>query len=151
MADIEELADYQEEDEAYAENYDEKPDVDETNLLDESEKEMMKNRVAEMENELEKLTKMQMQVEQQITTVSDSIDENSIYVGQVDYEATPEELRAHFSPCGTINRITIMVDKATGQAKGFAYVEFVDKESVENALKLDDTPFKGRQLKVCHY
>lgn len=32
--------------------------------------------------------------------------------------------------------------------KRFAYVEFVDKESVENALKLDDTPFKGRQLKV---
>ena len=30
----------------------------------------------------------------------------------------------------------------------FAYVEFVDKESVDNALKLDDTPFKGRQLKV---
>jgi RNA recognition motif-containing protein len=30
----------------------------------------------------------------------------------------------------------------------FAYVEFVDKESVENALKLDDTTFKGRQLKV---
>jgi RNA recognition motif-containing protein len=30
----------------------------------------------------------------------------------------------------------------------FAYVEFVDKESVENALKLDDSTFKGRQLKV---
>jgi polyadenylate-binding protein 2 len=40
------------------------------------------------------------------------------YVGQVDYEATPDELRAHFAPCGTINRITIMVDKLTGQAKG---------------------------------
>ena len=30
----------------------------------------------------------------------------------------------------------------------FAYVEFVEKESVENALKLDDTTFKGRQIKV---
>jgi polyadenylate-binding protein 2 len=40
------------------------------------------------------------------------------YVGQVDYEATPEELRAHFCPCGTINRITIMCDKITGHAKG---------------------------------
>jgi hypothetical protein len=32
----------------------------------------------------------------------------------------------------------------------FAYIEFVEKESVENALKLDDTPFKGRQLKVIY-
>ena len=40
------------------------------------------------------------------------------YVGQVEYEATPEELRAHFAGCGTINRITIMCDKFTGQSKG---------------------------------
>ena len=31
----------------------------------------------------------------------------------------------------------------------FAYIEFVDKDSVENALKLDESLFKGRQLKVC--
>ncbi|RYH29778.1 hypothetical protein EON65_07325 [archaeon] len=40
------------------------------------------------------------------------------YVGQVDYQATPEELQAHFAPCGTINRVTIICDKITGQAKG---------------------------------
>ena len=40
------------------------------------------------------------------------------YVGQVDYEATPEELRAHFAGCGTINRITILCDKFTGHPKG---------------------------------
>ena len=59
-----------------------------------------------------------------------------------------DDLRAHFAPCGTINRITIKTDKHTGYPKGFGYIEFVDKESVENALKMDDTPFKGRQLKV---
>ena len=40
------------------------------------------------------------------------------YVGQVDYEATPEELRAHFAACGTINRVTILCDKFTGHPKG---------------------------------
>ena len=41
------------------------------------------------------------------------------YVGQVDYEATAEELRAHFASCGTINRVTIICDKVTGLAKGY--------------------------------
>lgn len=48
----------------------------------------------------------------------------SIYVGQVDYSATPEELVSHFGACGTIERVTIMCDKFTGQPKGFAYLEF---------------------------
>jgi hypothetical protein len=42
----------------------------------------------------------------------------SIYVGQVDYSATPEELVAHFKACGTVERVTIMCDKFTGQPKG---------------------------------
>lgn len=48
----------------------------------------------------------------------------SIYVGQVDYSATPEELLAHFEPCGIVERVTICCDKFTGQPKGFAYLEF---------------------------
>ena len=44
----------------------------------------------------------------------------SVYVGQVDYSATPEELLAHFEPCGTVERVTIVCDKFTGKPKGFA-------------------------------
>ena len=80
----------------------------------------------EMEEELDRLNKMQQQVERQISSASDSIDEKSIYVGQVDYEATPEELRAHFAPCGTINRITIMCDKVTGHPKGLVWLLQID-------------------------
>ena len=49
---------------------------------------------------------------------------HSIYVGQVDYSSTPEELLAHFESCGTVERVTIVCDKFTGKPKGFAYLEF---------------------------
>lgn len=45
-------------------------------------------------------------------------DNLSIYVGQVDYSTTPEELLAHFQPCGTVERVTIVCDKMTGKPKG---------------------------------
>eukprot|EP00571_Detonula_confervacea_P005136 CAMPEP_0172327950 /NCGR_PEP_ID=MMETSP1058-20130122/60097_1 /TAXON_ID=83371 /ORGANISM="Detonula confervacea, Strain CCMP 353" /LENGTH=140 /DNA_ID=CAMNT_0013045043 /DNA_START=43 /DNA_END=465 /DNA_ORIENTATION=- len=51
-------------------------------------------------------------------------DGHSIYVGQVDYSSTPEELLAHFESCGTVERVTIVCDKFTGRPKGFAYLEF---------------------------
>ncbi|CAN0469343.1 unnamed protein product, partial [Hapterophycus canaliculatus] len=70
------------------------------------------------------------------------------YVGQVDYDATPDELQSHFEACGTINRVTILCDKFSGRPKGYAYIEFADKDGSENALALDNSPFKGRNLKV---
>jgi polyadenylate-binding protein 2 len=75
-------------------------------------------------------------------------DLRSIYVGNVDYSATAQELEAHFHGCGSINRVTILCDKFSGHPKGFAYVEFGDKDSVQTAQALDDSLFKGRQIKV---
>merc|ERR1712032_657895 len=49
---------------------------------------------------------------------------------------------------GGINRITIMVCKYTGQPKGFAYIEFAEESTVANAQLLNDSLFRGRQLKV---
>jgi polyadenylate-binding protein 2 len=46
------------------------------------------------------------------------IEACSVYVGQVDYSTTPDELVAHFGPCGTIERVTIVCDKFTGKPKG---------------------------------
>lgn len=115
---------------------------------EEETEEDMARRISEFEDELTALNKESSNIDQKMTALSGSMDEHSVYIGQVDYSATIEEIRAHFSACGTINRITIMTDKHTGQPKGFAYVEFVEKEGVDNALKLDDTTLKGRQLKV---
>eukprot|EP00123_Amoebidium_parasiticum_P001630 comp12776_c0_seq1/m.7906 comp12776_c0_seq1/g.7906 ORF comp12776_c0_seq1/g.7906 comp12776_c0_seq1/m.7906 type:complete len:219 (-) comp12776_c0_seq1:82-738(-) len=120
---------------------------------DDPELEAMKRRVKEMEEEARKLQEMQNQVEKQMAGVMPSeskeeVDARSVYVGNVDYGTTPEELQAHFMSCGTINRVTILCDPYTGHPKGFAYVEFADKNSVENSLALDESVFKGRQLKV---
>ncbi|KHN06563.1 Polyadenylate-binding protein 2 [Glycine soja] len=65
----------------------------------------------------------------------------------VDYACTPEEVQQHFQSCGTVNRVTILTDKF-GQPKGFAYVEFVEAEAVQEALLLNESELHGRQLKV---
>ncbi|XP_076617285.1 polyadenylate-binding protein 2 isoform X3 [Chaetodon auriga] len=126
-----------------------------------TELEAIKARVREMEEEAEKLKELQNEVEKQMNLspppvgpVIMSIEEKmeadgrSIYVGNVDYGATAEELEAHFHGCGSVNRVTILCDKYTGHPKGFAYIEFADKESVRTAMALDESLFRGRQIKV---
>lgn len=131
--------------------------------IEDPELEAIKARVREMEEEAEKLKELQNEVEKQmnmspppgnagpvIMSVEEKMeaDARSIYVGNVDYGATAEELEAHFHGCGSVNRVTILCDKFTGHPKGFAYIEFSDKESVRTSMALDDSLFRGRQIKV---
>ena len=53
-----------------------------------------------------------------------------------------------FADCGEINAITIPVDKYSGQAKGFAYLEFADKSSVVAALEKNSVLLRDRPIKV---
>lgn len=77
------------------------------------------------------------------------IDSRSIYVGNVDYGASPAELQQHFASAGMVHRVTILTNKFTGQPKGFAYLEFVDVDSVNKAVAtLDGSVFRDRELKV---
>lgn len=69
---------------------------------------------------------------------------------QVDYGATAEELEQHFHGCGSINRVTILCNKFDGHPKGFAYIEFAERESVQTAMAMDESLFRGRQIKVCN-
>ncbi|KAM0454667.1 hypothetical protein ACHAPV_005582 [Trichoderma viride] len=118
---------------------------------EEEEIQAMKRRVAEMEEEAKKLREMQATLEQQSADLADdkeSIDARSIFVGNVDYSASPEEVQAHFQSCGSINRVTILLDKFTGQPKGYAYVEFTEPSLVAQALVLNESVFKGRNIKV---
>ena len=68
----------------------------------------------------------------------------------MDYSCTPEEVQQHFQSCGTVNRVTILTDKF-GQPKGFAYVEFVEADAIQNALLLNESELHGRQLKVLFF
>jgi hypothetical protein len=82
----------------------------------------MKRRVAEMESEAAKLREMQQTLDQQSEHLQENkeeIDARSVFVGNVDYGASPEEIQAHFQSCGSINRVTILLDKFTGQPKGY--------------------------------
>ncbi|TKY59485.1 Polyadenylate-binding protein 2 [Spatholobus suberectus] len=77
----------------------------------------------------------------------EEVDSRSVFVGNVDYSCTPEEVQQHFQSCGTVNRVTIRTDKF-GQPKGYAYVEFLEVEAVQEALSLNESELHGRQLKV---
>jgi polyadenylate-binding protein 2 len=119
---------------------------------------LMKQRVAEMEMEANKLRELQAAAEQDQSADTGSAmetdedkagaDGRSVYVGNVDYGATPEEIQAHFQACGTINRVTILCDKFTGHPKGYAYVEFSEPEHIDAAVALDNSLFRGRLIKV---
>eukprot|EP00250_Pteridium_aquilinum_P012162 c20541_g1_i2 orf=177-836(+) len=121
--------------------------------------EEMKRRLKEMEEEAAALRDMQAKVEKEMGTVQDPMgaapsqaskeeaDSRSVFVGNVDYSCTPEEVQQHFQSCGTVNRVTILTDKF-GQPKGYAYVEFVEVEAVPNALQLNESELHGRPLKV---
>jgi len=139
-------------------------DLDKNEMaMDDSELEAIKLRVREMEEEAEKLKQLQSEVDRQMNIGSPpsgagstnmsveekmEVDARSIYVGNVDYGATAEELEQHFHGCGSINRVTILCNKYDGHPKGFAYIEFADRESVNTAMAMDESLFRGRQIKV---
>ncbi|SPC65643.1 related to poly(a) binding protein II [Ustilago sp. UG-2017b] len=130
--------------------------ADGTAMTDEdAEIEAMKQRVAEMEAEAAKLRELQQAAGEAggaglhpTEEEREEVDSRSIYVGNVDYGATPEELQQHFQSCGTINRVTILCDKFTGHPKGYAYVEFADPSLVANAMVLNESLFRGRLIKI---
>lgn len=134
-----------------------------TGGIDDTELEAIKARVREMEEEAEKLKQLQSEVDKQMNMGSPpgivsplnmsleekmEADNRSIYVGNVDYGAAAEELEQHFHGCGSINRVTILCNKYDGHPKGFAYIEFADRESVQTAMAMDESLFRGRQIKV---
>lgn len=126
-----------------------------------SDMETITARVKEMEEETEKLRQMQEDVDRQMNSATgegkpktlsleekQEIDARSVYVGNVDYTATADDLERHFHGCGPVNRVTILQDKFTGHPKGFAYVEFTERDAVQIAVALDESSFKGRIIKV---
>lgn len=73
----------------------------------------------------------------------------SIYVGNLSYQVTEDDLRMAFSEYGKVNRVQLPTDRETGRPRGFAFVE-MESESQETAAieALDGAEWMGRDLKV---
>ncbi len=73
----------------------------------------------------------------------------NIYVGNLSYDITDDEVRNIFSPHGEITSVSIIKDKYSGQSKGFGFVEMPNQAEAEEAIKtLNESDLKGRNIKV---
>ncbi|MBH8553221.1 RNA-binding protein [Nostocaceae cyanobacterium CENA357] len=73
----------------------------------------------------------------------------SIYVGNLSYEVTEEDLKRAFAEYGTVNRVQLPNDRETGRPRGFAFVEMgTDTEEAAAIEALDGADWMGRSLKV---
>ena len=72
-----------------------------------------------------------------------------LFVGGLSYSTTSESLREYFAQCGTVESATVITDRATGQSRGFGFVEMATEAEGQAAIaKLNDKPFEGRRLTV---
>lgn len=72
----------------------------------------------------------------------------SIYVGNLPWSATEEEVRELFSPYGNVLSVKLVSDRETGRARGFGFVEMEDGDAEAAIEKLDNSNFGGRTLRV---
>jgi len=72
-----------------------------------------------------------------------------LFVGNLSYDVTEAELRAHFAAVGPLSYLSLPMDRDTGKPRGFAFIEFSERADAEEAMRrLNQQEFKGRQLAV---
>lgn len=73
----------------------------------------------------------------------------NIYVGNLAYGVTDADLRAAFAASGEVSTATVIMDKISGESKGFGFVEMPSQQQAEAAIKaLNEQPLKGRNMRV---
>ncbi|WP_404786289.1 RNA recognition motif domain-containing protein [Altericista sp. CCNU0014] len=73
----------------------------------------------------------------------------SIYVGNLSYDVTQEDLTSVFAEYGSVKRVQLPTDRETGRMRGFAFVEMGSDAEEEKAIsELDGAEWMGRSLKV---
>ncbi|MBD2520483.1 RNA-binding protein [Nostoc sp. FACHB-973] len=73
----------------------------------------------------------------------------SIYVGNLSYQVTEEDIRGVFAEYGTVKRVQVPQDRETGRPRGFAFVEMGTDAEEDAAINgLDGAEWMGRDLKV---
>lgn len=73
----------------------------------------------------------------------------NIYVGNLPYGIDEDELRDIFSRFGEVSKVNLIMDKFSGQSKGFGFVEMPNNSEADEAIKaLNESALKGRNIKV---
>ena len=73
----------------------------------------------------------------------------NIFVGNLDFNVSEDELRNLFAAYGAVDRVTILTDRDTGRSRGFGFVEMTNAEEGEKAIAgLNGTQLSGRTLNV---
>lgn len=73
----------------------------------------------------------------------------NLFVGNLSFQTTESELRALFEPFGQITRVHMAMDRETGRARGFSFVEMANDDEARNAIAaLDGKEVGGRNIKV---
>ena len=73
----------------------------------------------------------------------------NIYVGNLPYSVTEDELKAAFTEFGEVSSVNIIMDRMSGQSKGFGFVEMPDNSEADEAIKaLNESALNGRNIKV---
>jgi len=72
-----------------------------------------------------------------------------LYVGNLDYKVTENDLRDAFGACGTVTEANLVMDRATGQPRGFAFITMSSPEEAQKAIEaLNGKDLGGRALNV---
>lgn len=72
-----------------------------------------------------------------------------LYVGNISFDTTEQDLEELFSEVGTVQSANIITDRDTGRSRGFGFVELSSQEEGQNAIsQFDGQEIDGRQLKV---
>lgn len=71
-----------------------------------------------------------------------------IYVGNLPFSATEDEVRERFAAFGEVESVALISDRHTGQARGFGFVEMGDEEADSAIASLNNTDFNGRTMRV---
>ncbi len=74
---------------------------------------------------------------------------NKLYVGNLPFSATDDSIKELFAEAGTVNNVTVIIDRDTNQSKGFGFIEMGSGEEANEAIeRLNGKSFEGRELKV---
>ena len=72
-----------------------------------------------------------------------------LYVGNLSYDTTDDELRAHFAQAGAVTSCQVILDKFTSKSRGFAFIEMGSNEDAQKAIEqCNNKDFQGRALVV---